>query len=68
MLMLLLSQSDKVMYVVTECVTPLEMWINANQDNSVRVHLAISWGLHQVAVSVLILYFMAIYQIVFWHY
>ncbi|KAK2159454.1 hypothetical protein NP493_1717g00010 [Ridgeia piscesae] len=42
-------ESDKVLYVVTECVVPLEMWINDHQDNSVQVHLAISWGLHQVA-------------------
>ena len=42
-------QTDKVIYFATEAVTPLENYLNESDEN--RNLLAISWGLHQISVS-----------------
>lgn len=45
-------QSDKVLYVVTEPVIPLLTYLNESQEEGSRNELGISWGLHQLVVSV----------------
>ncbi|ESO87716.1 hypothetical protein LOTGIDRAFT_219908 [Lottia gigantea] len=40
-------ETDKVLYVVTEWVTPLETYLQ-NDDGDSKNGLAISWGLHQI--------------------
>ncbi|ELT98079.1 hypothetical protein CAPTEDRAFT_223847 [Capitella teleta] len=42
-------ESDKVLYLATEPVQPLETYLKNNKDNSQQNELAISWGLHQMA-------------------
>lgn len=42
-------QTEKVIYFATEAVIPLESYLNENDEN--RNLMAISWGIHQVAVS-----------------
>lgn len=42
-------QTEKVIYFATEAVVPLESYLNENDEN--RNLMAISWGIHQVAVS-----------------
>ena len=41
-------QTDSVIYAVTEQVTPLQTYLTSSSPND----LGISWGLHQVVVSV----------------
>lgn len=41
-------ESDKLVYLVTEPVTPLLMWLNDNTLNSAHRSTAVSWGLLQV--------------------
>ncbi|KAK2145585.1 hypothetical protein LSH36_670g00043 [Paralvinella palmiformis] len=41
-------ESDKVLYVVTEPVIPLETYIQVNEQKTGQNELAISWGLHQI--------------------
>lgn len=48
---LITLQSDKVLYVVTEPVIPLETYIQVNEQKTGQNELAISWGLHQITVS-----------------
>lgn len=42
-------QTEKVIYFATEAIVPLESYLNENDEN--RNLMAISWGIHQVAVS-----------------
>ena len=41
----ILLQSESVVYIVTEAVTPLEEYLKENRNE-----LEISWGIHQIAV------------------
>ena len=42
-------QTEKVIYIATEPVTPLETHLKNNEGDT-KNELAISWGLHQTAV------------------
>ena len=42
-------QSETVIYLVTEPVRPLEVQLNEEEKSD----LAISWGLHQITVSII---------------
>ena len=42
-------QTDTVIYVVTEPVVPLEIHLAENENS--KSDQAISWGIHQIAVS-----------------
>ena len=44
-------QTDKVIYFATEPVIPLETYLRDN-DSEGHNEVAISWGLHQVVVSI----------------
>ena len=50
-------QTEKVIYIVTERVQPLEIYVKNNIHREKQNELAISWGLHQVAVSINLLYY-----------
>jgi SCY1-like protein 1 len=41
-------ETDKVLYIVTEKVVPLETYLSSGEQNTTQNQLAISWGLHQV--------------------
>ena len=43
-------QSETVIYLVTEPVRPLEVQLNEEEKSD----LAISWGLHQITVSIIL--------------
>ena len=43
-------QSEAVIYLVTEPVRPLEVQLNEEEKSD----LAISWGLHQITVSIIL--------------
>jgi len=43
-------QSETVIYLVTEPVRPLEVQLNEEEESD----LAISWGLHQITVSIIL--------------
>ena len=45
-------QTDKVIYIATEPVTPLEVYLQNNDSSQRQTQLGISWGLHKVAVSI----------------
>ncbi len=44
-------QTEKVLYLVTEPVVPLETYLKNNEQYATQNELAISWGLHQLTVS-----------------
>lgn len=43
-------QTEKVIYIATEPVTPLETYIKESSSEGAQNELAISWGLHQIVV------------------
>ena len=47
-------QTDKVIYIATEPVTPLETYIENNESSKKQNQLAIAWGLHRITVSFLV--------------
>ncbi len=44
-------ESDKLVQIVTERVTPLFNYLNESKDNESQKENEISWGLHQIAVN-----------------
>ncbi|XP_013417259.1 N-terminal kinase-like protein isoform X2 [Lingula anatina] len=42
-------ETDKVIYVVTEHIVPLETYLRENTGDNSQNNLAIAWGLHQIA-------------------
>lgn len=44
-------ESEKLVQIVTERVTPLSSYLNESKDNESQKENEISWGLHQIAVS-----------------
>lgn len=46
--LLFVFQTDKVIYLATEPITPLEIYLQNNSES--HNELAISWGLHQIVV------------------
>jgi hypothetical protein len=43
-------QTEKVIYIATEPVTPLETYLRESSSEGAQNELAISWGLHQILV------------------
>lgn len=46
-------ESDKSVQIVTERVQPLLSYLGESLDNQAQKEVAISWGLYQIAVSLL---------------
>ncbi|XP_074648786.1 N-terminal kinase-like protein [Tubulanus polymorphus] len=42
-------ETEKVLYIVTEVVIPLETYLTLHKDDGSENEVAISWGLHQIA-------------------
>ena len=45
-------ENEKAVYIVTERIQPLFNYLNESKDNESQKENEISWGLHQIAVTI----------------
>jgi hypothetical protein len=50
-------QTDRMLYIVTEAVSPLTVYLENNDPHVSSNQLAVSWGLHQISVSFILCLF-----------